>query len=263
MIKLKSLLTEYTAGEIDSLWFELKMGNNIIPLSLPIIKKMVGNIKTTKVAHITSFNGFKNFKKLEGQSKGISSFNALSSDSRILKGQGVATDGGVIVILEGDVLINSKWDRYTRADKSGRRWIQVHKLFGDASWNMSDVLPPKAKDIEKKEFFGREGVTQEEKRDFIKMWIDTATTEMLKRKDIFQKEYLSPSGIDTSSFGANITWNEIIVTKVKIKEVGFIEDLKDGFSKDEEAVIKNTKNSVIIKSKDIPNFLKKNGVIIK
>lgn len=259
MIKLKPLLTE-TYNKIDNLFNTLRFTSTYLPISIPIIKKMVGNVRTTKAAHVTTIDKFKTLQQLEGKKKGISSFNALKSDSRILKGHGVATKGGVIVILEGDLLLNSKWDQYTRIDPHGRNWTSVPELFsGKDHFLMDDVLPPEALEMRKIPY--RIKPTPEQKQWYIKTYIDVATREMLKRKDAFQKMYFSKP--DVQSDDDDLTWNEIILTRIKIKEVAFIEDEYRPFTDDEEKIIKNTKNSVVIKIKDIPKFLKKHNVVIK
>jgi hypothetical protein len=95
------------------------------------------------------------------------------------------------------------------------------------------------------------------------MYIDTATNEMLKRKDIFQKMYFSPSHrYDTDD---TKSWNEIIVAEVKIKEVAFVKENIFGYGAFQGQIPKDTKlpkNSVVISEDDVPNFLKKHGIKI-
>ena len=264
-MKLKTLLTEVNIyNKIDSLFTVLIRSSTYLPISIPILKKMVGNIKTTKVAHVTTYEGYKKLEKLQGKKKGIASFNNLASDSQILKGFGVATRGGVIAILEGKLLINSDIDLYSKVDSQGRNWVTVSDLFdGKDHFLIDDYLPKEAQEIRNKKRFGKE-VTAQEKRDYIKMYIDTATKEMLKRKDIFRKQYLSPSHRD--DLGDGRTWNELIVAQMKIKEVAFVEEIIFGIRHVSQGEIskdtKLPKNSVVISQKDVPKFLKKHGIKI-
>lgn len=269
MIRLKTLLedihllNERQFNSIDHLFYFLMPSGfgpptSYLPLSIPIIKKMVGNIKTTKVAHVTDLVGYKRLKKLEGKKKGISSFNSLQSKSNILRGFGIATRGGVIVILEGKILINSKLDLYSRTDTQGRNWVKESDLFdGRDRFSMNDYLPMKALEIKSRYEVGM-AISGEEKRDYIKMYIDTAYKEMLKRKDIFREKYFSPFRVDVSTGN---TWNEIIVAQVKIKEVAFVEDI-ELTRKGLESKVKIPKNGVIIKDNEVPKFLKKHGIKI-
>jgi len=262
MIRLKQLLTEKQYNSIDSLFGELIYSNTSLPISVPIIKKLVGNVKISKVAHVTNYKGYQKLKKLEGKKKGISSFNNLGSDSKILKGYGVATGGGVIAILEGKLLINSDVDMYSRTDSQGRNWVEVGDLFyAEDHFRMPDVLPKEAMDLRKRFREAPAGqppqISGEEKRDYIKMYIDAATKAMLKRKKSFQQHYLKSSNL--SKYGE--TWNEIIIAKMKIKEVAFIEDVE--FSrKGLEQKVKLPKNAIIIKSDEVPKFLSKHGIKI-
>lgn len=264
MIRLKELITEKQYNSIDSLFGELIYSNTSLPISIPIIKKLVGNIKTNKVAHVTNYKGYQKLEKLQGKKKGISSFNNLASDSKILRGYGVATGGGVIAILEGKLLINNNVDMYSRTDSQGRNWIEIGDIFfAEDHFRMPDVLPKEAMELRKRYRDAPSGqkdsaISSEEKRDYIKMYIDTATKEMLKRKKVFQQQYLKSQ--DLSKHGE--TWNEIIVAQIKIKEVAFIEDVE--FSrKGLEQKVKLPKNGVIIDTNDVAGFLKKHGIKIK
>ena len=150
---------------------------------------------------------------------------------------------------------------YSKVDSQGRNWISVSDLFdGKDHFLIDDYLPKYAKVIRDKKRYGGE-ITGEEKRDYIKMYIDTATNEMLKRKDIFRKKYFSPSQrYDTDD---SKSWNEIIVTEMKIKEVAFVEEFIFGYGGFQGQIPKDTKlpkNSVVISQDDIPKFLKKHGI---
>ena len=258
MIRLKPLVNE-VYNKIDNLFSTLVYTQTYLPISIPIIKKMVGNIKTTKVAHITTYEGYKKLEKLQGKKKGISSFNDLGSSSQLLKGYGVATGGGVIAILEGKILINSDLDLYSKVDGQGRNWITTSDIFekGDLFF-VDDYLPKEAIEIRKKKKYGKE-VTQQEKRDYIKMYIDTATKEMLKRKDIFRKQYLQPFGRYNQN--DDTTWNEIIVAQMNIKEVAFVEGV-EFTKKGLDTKVKMPRNGIIIQPDEVPKFLKKHGIKI-
>lgn len=263
MIRLKQLLTE-DSPKISNLFGRLVYDSTLIPLSIPIIKKLVGNIKTAKVAHITDYNGYQKLKKLEGKKKGISSFNKLGSKSWVSSGSGIATDGGVMVILEGKLLLNSDWDLYSVTDSQGRKWVEIKRILDDKhQFKMEDVLPKEAQEIRDRYLFPnkeRPKITQQEKKEFIEMYIDTATKELLKRKNVFQDKYFSESDYLDNDWA----WNEIIVAQMKIKEVAFVENVgqrRKGWETDKNFKLPN--NGVIIDTKDVPVFLKKHSIKIK
>jgi len=258
MIRLKQLLTEKQFNSIDSLFEKLIYSDTALPISVPIVKKLVGNIKTTKVAHVTDYKGYQKLKKLEGKKKGISTFNRLATDSEILRGYGIATRGGVIAILEGKLLVNSDMDLFSQTDSQGRSWVQVSDLFfGKDSFLMPDVLPKEAKEFRNRYIYdGAPEPTGKEKRDYIKMYIDAATKAMLKRKKAFQKYYLLPS---VHNHFSDKSWNELIVAQMKIKEVAFVTGVE--FSrKGLEQKVKLPKNGVIIEPDEVPRFLTKHGI---
>ena len=106
-------------------------------------------------------------------------------------------------------------------------------------------------------------MTKEEKAYFIKTYIDTAYKLMLTNKESFQNKY-----INSTYLGSRANWNEIVLSKIKVEKIGVIEDSrgmrKDGSMKPDMDLINSVKNKYqnveVIKSKDIPAFLKKYGV---
>ncbi len=108
-------------------------------------------------------------------------------------------------------------------------------------------------------------MTKEEKAYFIKTYIDTAYKLMLKNKESFQNKY-----INSTYLGSRANWNEIVLSKIKVEKIGVIEDsygiglaAKSALTSNKGLIDKLTskyQNVEVIKSKDIPAFLKKYGV---
>jgi len=252
--------------------------NGMIPLSLPIIKQMVETKRTTAF-HVTDVDNLPKLVSMEGQSKSISAFNKVttSTDSGPATGAGMWTKGGVLVLLSGVVLAESVEDLWTKPDEGGRRWVApgnaFYKEFSEEIKTIDST--PQLKPLKEKwEKFtssyndihkNQPDLTKEEKAYFIKTYIDTAYKLMLKNKESFQNKY-----INSTYLGSRANWNEIVLSKIKVEKIGVIEDsygiglaAKSALTSNKGLIDKLTskyQNVEVIKSKDIPAFLKKYGV---
>ena len=252
--------------------------NGMIPLSLPIIKQMVETKRTTAL-HVTDVDNLPKLVSMEGQSKSISAFNKVSTgkDSGPATGAGMWTKGGVLVLLSGIVLAESVEDLWTKPDEGGRRWVApgnaFYKEFSEEIKTIDSA--PQLNQLKNKwEKFtssyndihkNQPDLTKEEKAYFIKTYIDTAYKLMLKNKESFQNKY-----INSTYLGSRANWNEIVLSKIKVEKIGVIEDsygiglaAKSALTSNKGLIDKLTskyQNVEVIKSKDIPAFLKKYGV---
>jgi hypothetical protein len=252
--------------------------NGMIPLSLPIIKQMVETKRTTAF-HVTDVDNLPKLVSMEGQSKSISAFNKVSTgkDSGPATGAGMWTKGGVLVLLSGIVLAESVEDLWTKPDEGGRRWVApgnaFYKEFSEEIKTIDSA--PQLNQLKNKwEKFtssyndihkNQPDLTKEEKAYFIKTYIDTAYKLMLKNKESFQNKY-----INSTYLGSRANWNEIVLSKIKVEKIGVIEDsygiglaAKSALTSNKGLIDKLTskyQNVEVIKSKDIPAFLKKYGV---
>ena len=252
--------------------------NGMIPLSLPIIKQMVETKRTTAF-HVTDVDNLPKLVSMEGKSKSISAFNKVttSTDSGPATGAGMWTKGGVLVLLSGIVLAESVEDLWTKPDEGGRRWVApgnaFYKEFSEEIKTIDST--PQLKPLKEKwEKFtssyndihkNQPDLTKEEKAYFIKTYIDTAYKLMLKNKESFQNKY-----INSTYLGSRANWNEIVLSKIKVEKIGVIEDsygiglaAKSALTSNKGLIDKLTskyQNVEVIKSKDIPAFLKKYGV---
>lgn len=250
--------------------------NGLVPLSLPIIKQMVETKRATGF-HVTDVDNLPKVLSMEGKSKSISSFNKVTTnrDSGPAVGDGMWTKGGILVLLSGIVLAESIEDLWTKPDEAGRRWVNpgnaFYKEFNQEN-QIIDFAPQLNPLKEKWERFTSSynqvhqtepDLTKEEKAYFIKTYIDTAYKLMLKNKESFQNKY-----INSTYLGSRANWNEIVLNKIKVETIGVVEDSRgmraDGSMKPNYDLIdslkKKYKNVEVIKTKDIPAFLKKYGV---
>ena len=127
----KSLLKEKIAWQqsLSKLLFDTRerflLRDIKIPLSTPIQKRIWPETPRTTVFHLTDPDGVNALIKIEGTKKSIST--AANIEHNII-GAGIKTYGGIVVELEGDVLIAAADDIMSQPDKTGRRWIQLSDL---------------------------------------------------------------------------------------------------------------------------------------
>ena len=127
----KSLLKEKVAWQqsLSKLLFDTRerflLRDIKIPLSTPIQKRIWPETPRTTVFHLTDPDGVNALIKIEGTKKSIST--AANIEHNII-GAGIRTYGGIVVELEGDVLIAASGDIMSQPDKTGRRWIELSDL---------------------------------------------------------------------------------------------------------------------------------------
>ena len=127
----KSLLKEKIAWQqsLSKLLFDTRerflLRDIKIPLSTPIQKRIWPETPRTTVFHLTDPDGVNALIKIEGTKKSIST--AANIEHNII-GAGIKTYGGIVVELEGDVLIAASGDIMSQPDKTGRRWIELSDL---------------------------------------------------------------------------------------------------------------------------------------
>ena len=125
MKSFKQYLKEFVIQSTSDYVFDT-MSNSIsdikIPISGPMFKRIWPDTIRATVFHSTDTEHLAGLKKLEGKKKSISAFFSMMSTQ--MEG-GIATDGGVVVEMEADVLISAKDDIMSAVDKGGRRWVEM------------------------------------------------------------------------------------------------------------------------------------------
>ena len=101
-----------------------------IPLSPAIFKRIWPESIRSKVFHLTDYDGVGKLKRLQGGKKSISAF--YNMDSYIIS-DGIKTEGGYIVELEGDVLAAAPDDISSQPDKTGRRWLTFSTIMNSST----------------------------------------------------------------------------------------------------------------------------------
>jgi hypothetical protein len=205
--------------------------NDMVPLSLPIVKQLVETRRTTAM-HITDVDNLPKLVSLEGKSKSISAFNRTANmDIGPITGSGMWTKGGILVLLSGIVLAESVHDLWSKPDETGRRWVNPGNAMYDEFSKKYQIIDyaPKLKPLKEKwEKFTssynqihktQPDLTKEEKAYFIKTYIDTAYKLMITNREDFQNKYINSNYLSSRS-----NWNELVITKIKVEKIGVIED---------------------------------------
>ena len=248
MKTFKSYINEQVrwSGSLSDKLFDVGIGLSglWLPMSSIIFKRIGLEENRATVFHVTDADGYENIKKMQGNEQSISAF--FEMQSRYFN-RGIQTSGGVIVELDANILSAWREDVMSSPDKSGRRWIQL-SYFGGMYRVQDDIdamlidLTVLIKDLIKeyipsnkahlvrldsdkniaKAWVMMDKLLRGEKmvmRDLIKDYIDGVEKVMkskVKRLQIIFRSYLYRRNSDSS-------WDEIIVNKIKIKQVHAID----------------------------------------
>ena len=125
MIKLKDLLFEQVAHSKKSLeWVSM----DFIPMIPKVMKQILGNTPVTAFHNLNWFAIKNQLPKVIGSKKSISTYTGDTSN-RLSMGGGVQTTGGVVLEVEGKVLVAGTEDLGSVPDETGRRWLHPN-TFG-------------------------------------------------------------------------------------------------------------------------------------
>ena len=102
-----------------------------IPISGPMFKRIWPDTIRATVFHATDAEHLAGLKRLEGGKKSISAFFSMMASQ--LEG-GIATDGGVVIEMEADVLVSARDDIMSQVDNKGRRWVEMSWFENAQSW---------------------------------------------------------------------------------------------------------------------------------
>ena len=275
MIYLKDLLFEKVAHTKKSLeWVSL----DYIPMSPKVMKQIMGDTPIT-VFHNLDSDSIKNkLSKVVGSKKSISSYTT-DTEGHLLSGGGVQTSGGVVLEVEGKVLVAGTEDLASVPDESGRRWL-APSIFGkivgmkqfegggggiyyrkhlyNMDKKLEDILFKYKTSLliaptdSKKDTDRFPPYTGKQKADLIKRWVKASNKFLLKMKkkikDSFEDNINNPK---ITKFMSKYGYNELLVYDVKIKDAYIVIDVL-GDPNDFEATEKVLKQI----KKDLKPFVK-------
>ena len=275
MIKIKDLLFEKVAHNKKSLeWVSL----DFIPMSPKTMKQIMGDTPIT-VFHNLDSDSIKNkLSKVVGSKKSISSYTT-DTEGHLLSGGGVQTSGGVVLEVEGKVLVAGTEDLASVPDESGRRWL-APSIFGkivgmkqfeggaggiyyrkhlyNIDKKLEDILFKYKTSLliaptdSKKDTDRFPPYTGKQKADLIKRYIDASNKFLLKMKKKIRKTFEdNVNNPKTTKFMSKYGYNELLVYDVKVKDAYIVIDIV-GDPNDYDATEK-TLNQV---KKDLKPFVK-------
>ena len=133
MIKLMDLLLQELkkTSHVTTAAHETKVIKNVwsgrVPIYPKLMKKILGDVKINSF-HVTDLSGLKNVKSTIGKKKSLSTFTAVNKFGDLASGRGVQTAGGIILQLQGNLLMSSTNDIGSVPDEGGRGWIHANTI---------------------------------------------------------------------------------------------------------------------------------------
>ena len=236
----------YPAHTRDALQWTLTQ--NYIPLYPKQIESLFGKIPVNAF-HTTNPENIESVSKILGKKKSISTFTKANKSSGLAKGRGVQTgSGGVVFYVEGLLLGRKHEDFDTVPDRTGRRWVQGHHVFGTGSQLVRNVikkaglpdygewreiedkivdeveLDPKNDDLGWKE---RDALVKKKLapivQKHIKKYIDTTNALLKKHKKKVQ------ASMRTKSTENSNWWNEILIYNTKVIDCFVLKRVYDDY----------------------------------
>ena len=124
MKTFKGYLTEFAIQSTSDYVFMAATNSSdlMIPISGPMFKRIWPDTIRATVFHATDAEHLAGLKRLEGGKKSISAFFSMMANQ--MEG-GIATDGGVVIEMDADILVSAKDDIMSAVDKTGRRWVEM------------------------------------------------------------------------------------------------------------------------------------------
>ena len=268
MIKLKDLLFEVSgvAHSKKSLeWVSM----DFIPMTPKTMKQIMGDVPITTFHNLNWFSIKKQLPKVIGTKKSISTYTGDTSN-RLSMGGGVQTGGGVVLEVEGKVLVAGTEDLGSVPDEAGRRWLhpntfgkilgmkELEKGGGGISYRRQlQKIDKKLEDIlwryktslliaptDSKEDTDRfPPYTNKQKAELIKRYIDASNKFLLKNKKKIKKSFMdNVNNPKITTFMSKYGYNELLVYDTKVIDAYLVIDIL-GNQNDYEKTERNLKRA--------------------
>ena len=276
MIKLKDILleTEIAHTQKSLQW----VYHGYIAMTPKVMKQIMGDVPITTFHNLDWFAIQNQLPKVLGTKKSISTYTGDTSN-RLSKGGGVQTKGGVVLEVEGKVLVAGTEDLGSVPDEAGRRWLhpntfgkilgmkELEKGGGGITYRktlykydkkLEDILFRYKTSLLKSPTDSAEDnarfpdYTNKQKAELIKRYIDASNKFLLAKKDSIKKAFENNvNNPKITTFMSSYGYNELLVYDVKVKDAYLVLDAL-GDPNDFEAT-----ESVIKKiKKDLKPFVK-------
>ena len=242
-------------------------------MSPKVMKQILGDTPVTTFHNLNWFAIKKQLPKVIGSKKSISTYTT-DTEGHLLSGGGVQTGGGVVLEVEGKVLVAGTEDLGSVPDESGRRWIhpstfgkivgmsQFEGGAGGLYWRkhlynfdkkLEDILWRYKTSLLKAPTDSAEDnarfpdYTGKQKADLIKRWIKASNKFLLKMKKKIKKSFMdNVNNPKITKFMSQYGYNELLVYDVKIKDAYIVIDVLGDPNDFEatEAVLKQIKKDL-------------------
>ena len=250
MIKLKDILLETKIAHTEKSLQWVYHG--YIAMTPKVMKQIMGDVPITTFHNLDWFSNQNRLPKVLGTKKSISTYTGDTSN-RLSKGGGVQTEGGVVLEVEGKVLVAGTEDLASVPDEAGRRWLspgtlgkivgmkefkgeagnqkfkkeiyKIDKKLEDILYRYKTsllVMPTDPPDVKKRfPLF-----TGKQKAELIKRWIDASNKFLLKNKKKIRKSFEDNiNNPKITKFMSSYGYNELLVYDVKVKDAYIVIDI--------------------------------------
>ena len=199
-------------------------------LSPTALERAFGALERIKAWHVTDLSGLKGLIKLQGKKSSISVMTEIEpSDHQPF--EGIETGGGFVVELEGTELVSMDQDAWSERLEGGRRGISVTKELFPNMYRHLEFMVKKIYEKYSKEPYSRDSrkagiafnklgqtLSQKEKGQFIKEYIDNCETILTKNKRA-RDELRKYGRAMNVSLNKKHFYNESVVNQISIKNV--------------------------------------------
>ena len=250
MIKLKDILLEAKVAHTQKSLQWVYHG--YIAMTPKVMKQIMGDVPITTFHNLDWFAIKNQLPKVLGSKKSISTYTGDTSN-RLSMGSGVQTSGGVVLEVEGKVLVAGTEDLGSVPDERGRRWLapevlgkilgmkelqgagsgqkykkqlyKIDKKLEDMLYKYKTsllVMPSDPQDV--KDRFPL--FTGKQKAELIKRWIDASNKFLLKNKKKIRKSFEDNiNNPKITAFMTKLGYNELLVYDVKVKDAYIVIDV--------------------------------------
>ena len=268
MIKLKNLLLEIPSVAHTKKSLEW-VAHDYIPMTPKVIKQIMGDTPINAFHNVDWLKAKKQIPKVLGKKKSISTFTT-DTEGNLSTGGGVQTIGGIVLQVQGKVLVAGTEDLGSVPDEAGRRWLSPNvlgKIIGMKQFEgggggiyyrkhlynidkkLEDMLyryktsllvfktdPQRVKD-KFPPFTGKQ------KAELIKRYIDASNKFLLKHKKVIKKSFWkNVNNPKITTFMSKYGYNELLVYDTKVKDAYLVIDIL-GNQNDYEKTERNLKRA--------------------
>ena len=249
MIYLKDILFEAKVAHTQKSLQWVYHG--YVAMTPKVIKEIMGDVPITTFHNLNPDAVKKQLPKVLGKKKSISTYTT-DTEGHLLSGGGVQTSGGVVLEVEGKVLVAGTEDLASVPDEAGRRWLspgtlgkivgmkefkgeagnqkfkkelyKIDKKLEDMLFKYKTsllVMPTDPPDVKKRfPLF-----TGKQKAELIKRWIEASNKFLLKNKKKIKKSFEdNVNNPKITKFMSSYGYNELLVYDVKVKDAYIVID---------------------------------------